>query len=88
MLFAAPKSHGPLEGAVMSTEATWKGIHMVRGQRNAVRTETALEAEGFLVRVQALPGGETPDDVYYEIAVPGMEAQEAQDLLIERGLLL
>ena len=72
----------------MSAEATWKVIHMVRGPENAKAIRQALEAEGFLVRVHALPGGSLPEEIYYEIAVPGMEAPDAQDILIERGLLL
>ena len=72
----------------MSAEATWKVIHMTRGSESAKKIRLALEAEGFLVRVQALPGGDAPEEIYYEIAVPGMEAPDAQDMLIERGLLL
>lgn len=61
---------------------------MTRGEANARRIVDFLNAESFLARYESVSSGKSEGDVCYEIRVPGSEAREAQQLLIENNLLL
>ncbi len=70
----------------MPDEPSWKVIHMVHGRRAAQRILACLEGEGYPVRLTEVSPGAEGGDPYFEIAVPGIEAGECRDLLIERVL--
>ncbi len=72
----------------MPDEPSWKVIHMVRGRQAAKKILSCIREEGYPVRLVELPSGESPEEHYYQIAVPGFEAEECQELLLERNLLL
>ncbi|MBQ8080609.1 MAG: hypothetical protein IJ240_01780 [Clostridia bacterium] len=72
----------------MKKKALWTVIHMTRGQEKADMILAALQAEGFMARSTRMSRvmSDTEDD--FEILVIASEAEEAQQFLIERGLLL
>ena len=72
----------------MSPTPSWKVIHMARSEKLAQSIMTALEADGFLVRLKQVYRTVSSEENYYEIMVPSAEATEAQQLLIEQNLLL
>jgi uroporphyrinogen-III synthase len=72
----------------MAQGPSWKVIHMARSEKHAQIILSALETEGFLVRLKQVYRTVSSDENYYEIMVPGGEATEAQQLLIEKNLLL
>ena len=76
------------EAILMPDEPSWKVIHMVRGRQAAQKILACLREEGYPVRLVELPEGASREDDYYQIAVPGFEAAECRDLLLERNLLL
>lgn len=72
----------------MAQGAQWKVIHITRSQANADQLLSALEQEGFMARSRKVSRTLSSDENYYEIMVPGAEAMEAHQLLIENNLLL
>ena len=72
----------------MAQGAQWKVIHITRSQANADQLLSALEQEGFMARSRQVSRTLSSDENYYEIMVPGAEAMEAHQLLIENNLLL
>ena len=72
----------------MTQGAQWKVIHMARSEKHANEMLSLLEREGFLARVRQVHRAVSAQGNYYEIMVPGSEAVEAQQLLIENNLLL
>lgn len=72
----------------MPMSAPWKVIHMTRSQAHAAQITQALEAEGILSRSRRVYKKVASEDNYYEIVVLDAEAREAQQILIERNLLL
>lgn len=72
----------------MADNPSWKVIHMARSEKLALSIMSALEAEGFLVRLKQVYRTVSSEENYYEIMVPSAEATEAQQLLIEKNLLL
>ena len=68
--------------------AKWKVIHITRSLENANRLLFALEQEGFMARSRQVSHTLSSDENDYEIMVPGAEAMEAHQLLIENNLLL
>lgn len=72
----------------MADNPSWKVIHMARSEKLALSIMSALEAEGFLVRLKQVYRTVSSEENYYEIMVPSEEATEAQQLLIEKNLLL
>jgi hypothetical protein len=62
----------------------WTVIHLVSDRDKANQIYNKLTAEGFLVKVQPL--NKKDDNRYFQILVPGSEAQEAYDSLVELGL--
>ena len=72
----------------MPTTAGWKVIHMARSESHAQDILSSLEQEGCLVRLRQVYRSVSSEENYYEIMVPSAEATEAQQLLIEKNLLL
>ena len=72
----------------MAQAAQWKVIHMARSEKHAQAILKMLEQEGFLARSRQVYRSVSSEDNYYEIMVLGSEAVEAQQLLIEKNLLL
>ena len=72
----------------MPGSASWKVIHMARSEKHAQAIMSALEQEGFFVRLKQVYRTVSSEENYYEIMVPSAEATEAQQLLIEKNLLL
>lgn len=62
----------------------WTVIHLVSDRDKANQIYNKLTAEGFLVKVQPL--NKKDDNRYFQILVPGSEAQEAYDSLVELRL--
>ncbi len=72
----------------MARTSGWMVIHMAHSEKLANAILALLEQEGFLARSRQVYRTVSSEDNYYEIMVPRAEAQEAQQLLIERNLLL
>lgn len=72
----------------MAASASWKVIHMAHSEKLAQTILAALEDEGFLARFKQVYRTVSSEENYYEIMVPSAEAKEAQQLLIEKNLLL
>ena len=72
----------------MAQAAQWKVIHMARSEKHAQEILTMLEQEGILARSRQVYRSGSSEDNYYEIMVLGSEAVEAQQVLIEKNLLL
>ena len=72
----------------MALAAQWKVIHMTRSDKHAREILALLEREGFLARSRQVYRAVSSEENYYEIMVPGSEAMEAQQLLIENNLLI
>ena len=72
----------------MKKAAHWAVIHMTRGQVRAEEIQQALQAEGFLARIRQMSRAMSGEENDFEILCLQSEAQEAQQLLIERGLLI
>lgn len=64
----------------------WVVIHMAKGEEAAKAVEVLLQSEGVLVKRKQVYKNLPPDENYYEIQVPGAEAKEARDLLIENSI--
>lgn len=62
----------------------WTVIYMVPNEQKAMEMKEKLVNEGFLVRIQ--PISKINEHSFYEILVPGEEAQEAHSILVELGL--
>lgn len=72
----------------MAPNPSWKVIHMARSEKHAQTILSALVDEGCLVRLKQVYRTVSSEENYYEIMVPSAEATEAQQLLIEKNLLL
>ena len=72
----------------MSQSAPWKVIHMARSEAHAAEILETLKGEGFMARIHQVYRAVSSEENYYEIIVLASEAREAQQLLIERNLLL
>ncbi len=68
--------------------AQWRVIHMTRTEKHAEVILAFLSEEGILARSRQVYRGVASEDNYYEIRVLDSEAAEAQQLLIERNLLI
>ena len=75
-------------GGRMSQSAPWKVIHMTRSEAHANRILEVLKSEGFMARTHQVYRAVSSEENYYEIIVLASEAREAQQILIERSLLL
>lgn len=67
-------------------DSLWMVIQMAHSSARAEAIRTALEEEGFLVRIRPVARILSSQDNCYEIMVPAAEAKEARDLLVDRGL--
>lgn len=83
---ARPEETEGLEA--MPRSSGWTVIHMAHSEAHAKAILALLAEEGFLARSRQVYRTVSSEDNYYEIMVPGAEAREAQQLLIERNLLL
>ena len=83
---ARPEETEGLEA--MPRSSGWTVIHMAHSEAHAKAILALLEEEGFLARSRQVYRTVSSEDNYYEIMVPGAEAREAHQLLIERNLLL
>ena len=72
----------------MKKAAHWTVIHMTRGQTRAEEILQALQSEGFMARTRQMSRAMSGEENDFEIICLQSEAQEAQQLLIERGLLM
>ncbi len=72
----------------MAHNAQWTVIHVARSEKRAREILALLEGEGFLPRSRQMYRSVASEDNDYEIMVPGSEAVEAQQLLIENNLLI
>ena len=72
----------------MAQGAQWKVIHMSHSEKNAKEIISLQEREGILARAKQVDKTDSSDENYYEIMVPGSEAVEAQQILIENNLLM
>lgn len=63
----------------------WLVVYMTNSQRTAETVEQLLQSEGILVRCRAL-NREVSGAGTYELCVLASEAQEAREILLERGL--
>ena len=83
---SAARGIGGMEA--MPRSSGWTVIHMAHSEAHAKAILALLAEEGFLARSRQVYRTVSSEDNYYEIMVPGAEAREAQQLLIERNLLL
>ena len=72
----------------MKKAAHWTVIHMTRGQTRADEILQTLQAEGFMARTRQMSRAMSGEENSFEILCLESEAQEACQLLIERGLLI
>ena len=63
----------------------WTTVYVATGHNRALMIEEKLRAEGFLVKVRNF--GVNNEHILYEILVLEFEAKDAQDALIELGIL-
>lgn len=64
----------------------WIVVHMAKSDKTAEKVRTCLADEGLLVRVRPVYRAVSLHDNYFEIQVLQSEAQEARNILLERGL--
>ena len=64
----------------------WTVIHLARSEQNAWEILRFLRQESFLARYRRVTARSGQSDCF-EILVPGGEAPEAQQLLIDNNLL-
>ena len=72
----------------MKKTALWTVVHMARGQAKAEEILNALTQEGFMTRIQQMSRLMSGEENDFGILCLASEAHEAQQFLIERGLLL
>ena len=63
----------------------WMVIHITKSKDAAKKVEDALAGEGILVKIKGVYKQKTESDNYYEILVLESEAEEAKDILVEKG---
>ena len=72
----------------MSETARWHVIHLTKSEKNAEHITRVLQDEGLVARYVPVTKAADKSENYYEILCLPSEAAEAQQLLIERGLLI
>lgn len=65
----------------------WMVVYITKSERLAVAVEQYLMAEGFLVKRKPANNERASKDQYYEMLVPEAEAQEAIEVLTDKGYL-
>ncbi len=63
----------------------WTVIYIAQSKKMSEIIEKLLTEEGMLVKVQAVSKKFESEQGYYEILVPECEAEEAQNILYEKG---
>lgn len=63
----------------------WTVIYMATDKDTALRVEKAIKDEGFLVKTREVMKSKR-HGCYIEIIVPESEAQEAQNVILEKNL--
>lgn len=74
------------KGVRTEDETLWRVISVVHGAKRAAAAQTALEAEGFLVRTRNVDRTLAAQDGVVELLVLESEAREAREFLSENGL--
>ena len=69
-----------------SDNAPWMVVYMAHGRRQADNVEALLQSEGFLVKRRQLEKSVSDGDGAFELLVLKAEAQEAREVLLEKGL--
>ena len=72
----------------MKSAAHWTVILVVRSRNRAEMILAQLRSEGFMARVRPVSRAMSGDNDDFELSCPASEAGEAQQILIERGLLM
>ncbi len=72
----------------MQSKDSLKVIHMTRSETQAQKIVEALLEEDFFVKSHQVYRSVSKEENYYEIMVLPSEVKEAQQILIERSLLL
>lgn len=72
----------------MAQSPQWKVIHITHSEKRAQEILVFLEEEGILARSRQVSHSLSAQENDYAIMVLGAEAAEAQQMLIERNLLL
>ena len=62
----------------------WTVVYMAQNKEMAEKLESALEAEGILVKVNPVSQKEKNDN-YFEVSFPEGEVEEAHSIIIEKG---
>lgn len=65
----------------------WIVVHMVQSRQKAQTVKEALEGEGFLVKLNPVYKNTPEQDNFYELMLPASEAEEARQVMMERGWL-
>ncbi|WFA09172.1 hypothetical protein [Tissierella sp. Yu-01] len=63
----------------------WTTIYVATDKKQAESIENSLKAEGFLVKVKSVYDSESGS--LFEILVLKYEAEDAQDALMEKGII-
>ena len=63
----------------------WIVIHITKSKDAAKEVENALASEGILVKIKGVYKQKNENDNYYEILVLESEAEEAKEILVEKG---
>lgn len=63
----------------------WTTIYVATDKKQADSVENSLKAEGFLVKVKSVYDSDT--ESLFEILVLKYEAEDAQDALMEKGII-
>lgn len=64
----------------------WVVVTLAKSSDAAKNIESLLSAEGILVKIKPLYKKVSESENYYEIYVLESEAEEARDILMEKGL--
>ena len=68
-------------------KSVWMVVHIARDEAHANLIREAFEREGLMIRLQSTYRDSVEDDNSYQIMVLRSEAEEARELISERGLL-
>lgn len=64
----------------------WMVIHMTKSETAANDAKDCLAQEGFMVKLRPVYRAVSAQDNYFELLALRSEAEEARQLLVERGL--
>ncbi len=72
----------------MRKTAHWTVIHVTRNQARADEIARILQEEGFMAKARQMSRAMSGEENDFEIICLASEAKEAQQILIEHGLLM